>query len=83
MAPRFHPGEYALVEPGTQPEIEDDVLVRLASGETLIKRLLSRRDGYRLGSWNDTAVLQLRPEDVTWMYYIAHPVPTRKIKNRL
>lgn len=83
MSPRFQPGEFALVEPGTEPDLEDDVLVRLATGETLIKRLLSRRSGIRLGSWNDPGVLQLRQEDIVWMYYIAHPVPARKIKNRM
>ncbi len=58
------------------------MLVRLATGETIIKRLLSRRDGWRFGSYNDSQVLHMRPEDVTWVYYIAHPVPRRKIKNR-
>lgn len=83
MVPRFQPGEYALVEPGTEPELEDDVLVRLKTGETLIKRLLSRRDGYRFGSWNDSAVLNFSREEVVWVYYVAHPVPARKIKNRM
>lgn len=83
MVPRFQPGEYALVEPGTEPELEDDVLVRLASGETMIKRLLSRREGYKFGSWNDPAVLHLQREEVVWVYYIAHPVPARKIKHRM
>ncbi|MGO4326759.1 helix-turn-helix transcriptional regulator [Cupriavidus sp. 2TAF22] len=83
MVPRFNPGEFALVEPGTEPEIEDDVLVRLATGETMIKRLLSRRAGLRLGSYNDPQVLTYDLEDVTWVYYIAHPVPARKIKTRL
>jgi phage repressor protein C with HTH and peptisase S24 domain len=83
MAPRYQPGEFALVEPATEPELEDDVLVRLATGETMIKRLLSRRGGIRLGSWNDPAVIQLQQDDVVWMYYIAHPVPARKIKTRM
>jgi len=83
MVPRYQPGEFALVEPETEPEIEDDVLVRLATGETLLKRLLSRRGGYRFGSWNDPAVLSLKTEDVAWIYYVAHPVPARKIKNRM
>lgn len=83
MSPRFNPGEFALVEPGTEAEIEDDVLVRLMTGETLIKRLLSRRQGIRLGSYNDPEVLTYMPEELCWMYYIAHPVPARKIKNRL
>ncbi|MCA3186306.1 XRE family transcriptional regulator [Cupriavidus sp.] len=83
MIPRFNPGEFALVEPGTEPELEDDVLVRLNTGETMIKRLLSRRQGIRLGSYNDSEVFTFEKEAVTWMYYIAHPVPARKIKSRL
>ncbi|WP_317921110.1 LexA family transcriptional regulator [Cupriavidus sp. TA19] len=83
MIPRYNPGEFALVEPGTEPELEDDVLVRLNSGETMIKRLLSRRQGVRLGSYNDPEVFTFDPSDITWLYYVAHPVPARKIKTRL
>lgn len=83
MIPRYNPGEFALVEPGTEPELEDDVLVRLKTGETMIKRLLSRRQGIRLGSYNDPETFTFEPTDITWMYYIAHPVPARKIKTRL
>lgn len=83
MIPRYNPGEFALVEPGTEPELEDDVLVRLNSGETMIKRLLSKRQGVRLGSYNDPEVFTFEPGDITWMYYVAHPVPARKIKTRL
>lgn len=82
MIPVFTPGNYALVEPGTEPELEDDVLVRLRSGETMIKRLLSRRGSYRFGSYNDPQVLHFELDEVTWVYYIAHPVPRRKIKSR-
>lgn len=82
MIPVFNPGNFALVEPGTEPELEDDVLVRLNSGQTLIKRLLSRRDGYRFGSYNDPEILLYEPSEVTWIYYIAHPVPRRRIKSR-
>lgn len=82
MVPRYNPGEFALVEPGTEPDLEDDVLVRLASGHTMIKRLLSRRAGWRFGSYNNTEVLFYKPEEVSWVYYIAHPVPRRKIKAR-
>lgn len=82
MIPVFNPGNFALVEPSTEPELEDDVLVRLRTGETIIKRLLSRRDGYRFGSYNDPQILHFAHEEVTWIYYIAHPVPRRKIKSR-
>lgn len=81
MVPVYTPGNFALVEPGTEPEIEDDVLVRLVSGQTMIKRLLSRRGAYRFGSYNSTVTLHYRFEDVDWVYYIAHPVPRRKIKS--
>ncbi|MVT30079.1 hypothetical protein GO496_24260 [Acidovorax citrulli] len=82
MVPRYNPGEYALVEPDTEPEIEDDVLVRLVDGQTILKRLLSRRGGWRLGSYNSMDVLFYSFEEVTWVYYVAHPVPRRKIKAR-
>lgn len=82
MSPRYHPGEYVLIEPGTDPDLEDDVLVRLADGSTMLKRLLSRRNGWRFGSYNSTEVLNFRPDEVTWVYYVAHGVPARKIKQR-
>lgn len=82
MAPRYNPGEYALVEPNTDPEIEDDVLVRLGDGRTLIKRLLSRRGQIRLGSYNSPEIISAPPDTIIWMYYVAHPVPARKIKQR-
>lgn len=80
MIPVYNPGHFALVEPGTEPELEDDVLVRLSTGETMIKRLVSRRDGYRFSSYNDPEVMFYEPTEVTWIYYIAHPVPRRRIK---
>ena len=83
MVPRYNPGEFALVEPGTAPDLEDDVLVRLKTGHTMIKRLLSRRDGYLFGSYNSGGETKhFKLEDVSWVYYIAHPVPRRKIKAR-
>ncbi|MGU7784913.1 XRE family transcriptional regulator [Burkholderia sp. PU8-34] len=83
MVPRFNPGEFAFVEPGTEPELEDDVLVRLESGETMIKKLISRRGGIQLASYNEPGSMLFKPEEITWMYYIAHPVPARKIKTRM
>lgn len=82
MVPRYNPDEYALVEPGTSPELEDDVLVRLTDGQTLLKKLLSRRGGIKLGSYNDAATHFYEHDQVVWMYYVAHPVPSRKIKSR-
>ena len=82
MVPRYNPGEFALVEPGTEPDLEDDVLVRLADGATMIKRLLSRRGGWLFGSYNTQETLHYTAGQVTWVYYVAHPVPRRKIKSR-
>lgn len=86
MSPKYEPGEYALVEPGVTPEVGEDVLVRLSDGQTILKRLYRR-----LG---DTIVLKsLNPfkaeefsfssSAVVWMYYVAHPVPARKIRSRI
>lgn len=86
MVPRYNPGEFAFVEPGTAPEAGDDVLVRLATGETMIKKLTSQRAGMvELESYNKVVqgTLFFRVEEITWMYYIAHPVPARKIKTRM
>lgn len=83
MAPRYMPGEYVLVEPSIAPELEDDVLVRLANGKTLIKRLLSRRGGIRLGSYSTPEVLTFAEHEITWMYYVSNRVPQHKIKHWL
>lgn len=82
MSPRFNPGEYALVEPNTAPELEDDVIVKLGDGRIMIKRLLSQRAAIRLGSYNSNEIISAPPETIIWMYYVAHPVPARKIKQR-
>lgn len=83
MVPKFNPGDFVLVEPSTEIEIEDDVLVRLATGETMVKRLTSKRGGIQLSSYNEPGTLLYKPEEISWMYYIAHYVPARKIKNRM
>lgn len=81
MVPRYMPGEYALVEPSVAPEIEDDVLVRLKTGETMLKRLLSRRAGIRLGSYGTAEVLTYAPEDITWIYHVSDRISARKVKH--
>lgn len=57
MSPSFNPGEYALVEPNTAPELEDDVLVKMGDGRIVIKRLLSQRNAIRLGSYNSNEII--------------------------
>lgn len=86
MVPKFNPGDFVFVEPGTPPEPGDDVLVRLATGETLIKKLTSTRGGVmELYSYNEReqGLLFFKAEEVSWMYYIAHYVQARKIKTRM
>lgn len=86
MVPKFNPGDFVFVEPGTVPEPGDDVLVRLVSGETLIKKLTSTRGGVmELYSYNEReqGPMFFKAEDISWMYYIAHYVQARKIKTRM
>lgn len=82
MFPKFEHGNYALVEPNSEPELEDVVLVRLKNGMSMIKRLLSRRDGFKFGSYNDPEILFYQPSEVSWIYYVAHEVPRKRIKRR-
>lgn len=83
MSPRYNPGEFALIEPATEPELEDDVLVRLTTGTTMLKRLVSRRGGIQLASYNEPGTMLLKETEISWMYYVAHPVPARKIRQRM
>lgn len=84
MYPKYPKGDYALVEPNAQIDLEDDVLVKTKDDGPMLKRLLSRRGGLiRLGSYNRPEVISLPEEDVQWMYYVAFPVPAKKIKTRI
>lgn len=80
MAPRYILGDYALVEPSVEPEIEDDVLVRFADGKMAVMRLLSRRGGIRLGLWADQSTGTYAEDEITWMYYVSGFVPARKVR---
>jgi phage repressor protein C with HTH and peptisase S24 domain len=83
MWPKYSQGDYALIEPGTEPEIEDDVLLRTNKGEVMLKRLLSKRSGYLFGSYNESDTYSFDMQDIVWMYYVAYPVPAKKIKSRV
>lgn len=83
MFPKYHHGGYALVEPGTEPELEDDVLVKLTTGQVMLKKLVSRRGGIVLASYSDTVIYTFSPDQIVWIYYVAYPVPARKIKQRV
>lgn len=83
MIPKYHHGGYALVEPNTEPELEDDVLIKLTTGQVMLKRLISRRGGVVLASYSDQVIYTFTLDQITWMYYVAYPVPARKIKQRV
>lgn len=80
MAPRYILGDYALVEPSVEPEIEDDVLVRFTNGKMAVMRLLSRRGGIRLGFWAEQSTRTYAEDEITWMYYVSGFVPARKVR---
>ena len=83
MVPVYNPGDFAFVEPSTEVDLGDDVLVRLTTGETMLKQLRVRReDGIQLGSYGEPGTLYFKPNEITWMYYVAHPVRRKKIKTR-
>lgn len=82
MMERYSPGEFALVEPNTPIQAGDDVLVRLTTGETMLKRLDVIQSGYRLRSLNGGEQFFFHEPQVSWVYYVAHPVPRRRIKLR-
>lgn len=84
MYPKYHQGGYALIEPNTVPEIEDEVLIKINTGQVMLKKLISRRGGgVVLSSYNDPATHTFSNDEIIWMYYVAYPVPERKIKNRM
>lgn len=83
MYPKYEQGQYALVEPGTVPEVGDDVIFRCIKGEVMIKRLINAKGLYEFMSYNNNDVLRFEKDDIVWMYYVAHPVPSKKIKSRI
>lgn len=83
MYPAYFDGGYALVEPDTKPEIEDVVLIKLNTGQVMLKKLISYRGGVVLGSYNEPQLHTFSNDQIVWMYYVAYPVPSRKIKHRV
>lgn len=79
MAPRYQQGEYALVEPSLEPDIEDDVLVVLKNGDARLCRLTSKRGGMRVGSFASHETRTYDESDIAYLFYVSHPVPARKV----
>lgn len=83
MYPKYEHGNFALIEPNTPIDLEDVVLVRQEDGRSLLKKLLSKRNGVIvLGSYNDPIKLELHEDEVSWMYYAANEIARKKIKTR-
>lgn len=79
MAPRFQQGEFALVEPGPDADIEDDVLVVLKTGEAALWRLTSKRGGIRLGTYASHEMRTYELSEIAYLLYVSHPVPVRRV----
>lgn len=72
MEPRIKSGEYAILEPNTQPNNGDDVLVRTINDEYMIKTLDWQRDGeYRFSSINnDHPPFNLQKNEVRYIHTV-------------
>lgn len=80
MEPRFPEGEYALVEPSLfKPEAESDVLVRLADGKVLLRRLISSDGGVKLGTYQGEPATVYSAAEVSWMYRVTRPVSAHAV----
>ena len=83
MFPKYEHGEYALVEPNTNADLGDDVILKTITGQVMIKRLMARRNGsVHLTSYNETQTHTFMESELLWIYYVAYPVPSKKIKAR-
>lgn len=82
MFPAFKSGHFALIRPGAPIEVNDEVLVRLTTGQSLLKILKGRRGDIWLGSYNDAEELNFRPDEVTWMYRAVYAIPPEDVRDR-
>jgi len=83
MSPRYKPGEHVLVEPGERYEAGDDVYVQLRNGDEMIRELLSLDEQIiELAAHNSPgdAPMRIPVPDVKFIYYVGHPVPSRRIR---
>lgn len=77
MRPRIKSGEFIVVEPNTEPNPGDDVVVICHDGRKMVKELLYTRDGeVTLGSINNGfKPISLQLQDVQAIHYVAAIVP--------
>ncbi len=65
MWPRFRPGRYVAVSPGTPVAVGDDVVVTLRQGRALIKELVRRRnDGIELRQFTPDLTISVPADEV-------------------
>lgn len=77
MRPRIKSGEFIVVEPNTEPNPGDDVVVICHDGRKMVKELLYTRDGeVTLGSiHNGFKPISLQLQDIQAIHYVAAIVP--------
>lgn len=77
MRPRIKSGEFIVVEPNTEPNPGDDVVVICHDGRKMVKELLYTRDGeVTLGSINNGfKPISLQLQDIQAIHYVAAIVP--------
>lgn len=83
MSPRYANGEFALIEPNTAPLAGDDVLIRLKSGEWLLRRLEKLGDRIQTIAFHDFAREQYKPDEIEHILHVAHPLPAKRLSARL
>lgn len=73
MSPRFRHGEFIIIEPGTEVQAGDEVMVRLLSGRTMGKIYAYQRDGMSFfDSINqDHPQIAVPTQDIEKMHFIA------------
>lgn len=72
MSPRMYEGEVILVEPGRQCSPGDDVVVRTAEGQVMVKVFISRRNGQiTLGSISNDERLVFTADQIQHMHFVA------------
>ncbi|MFT0167519.1 helix-turn-helix domain-containing protein [Paraburkholderia mimosarum] len=80
MAPRYLRGDFAIVEPQADIELEDDVLVGLNDGRVFLARLLSRRGPYKFGTYADPGGIYIEASNIAWTHYVSGFVSARNAK---
>ncbi len=84
MSPRMHEGEAVLVEPGTEPQPGDEVVVKLTDDQVMVKTLVAARTTeIVLGNIADTTRFTVEINKIAFMHFVAGVFNPRAIKKRL